>query len=71
MKVGAAVVAEAGEEIETGEEEVDVQAEVKALKIALKQNEDLFKINGNIGQDMIPQILVVGIERDQEGINYI
>ena len=71
MKVGAVVVAEAGEEIETGEEEVDVQAEVKALKIALKQNEDLFKINGNIGQDMIPQILVVGIERDQEGINYI
>jgi hypothetical protein len=58
---------EAEEEIEIGEEEVDIPVEVKVLKMGWKQREGPCKLNDSIGQDMIPPILVVGIEGGQEG----
>ena len=69
MKVEVAVGVEAEEEIETVGEEVDTPVEVEVLKTGWKQKEGPCKINDSIGQDMIPQIRVVGIEEGQEGKN--
>ena len=69
MKVEVAVVVEAEEEIEIVEEEVDTLVEVKVQGKGWKQKEGPCKLNDSIGQDRIPQILVVGIEEGQEGKN--